>query len=208
MRGLVFAQSVNRPDRHDATGAFLPGAEQFTRLHKLDRPVLLDGKHDRENFMDTIGAAADLDVIAYFGHGTRASLPSAGIHWSDLNTLAPRIKKAAAPTCQVILYACSTAGVGYFADTLARKMDNLLTVWGHTCEGHSFTNPYVQYFPFLSSPYLIAPQGPLWSKWQALIKSKSDIWARYPFMSQGDLEEEVASSVARPFVHKRHKRAA
>jgi hypothetical protein len=60
--------------------------------------------------------------------------------------------------------------------------------------GHSFTNPYVTYFPFLNSAFLVDPHGPLWRKWYRLIKSGSNIWARFPFMSQAELEEEVAAN--------------
>jgi hypothetical protein len=208
MRGLIFSQSVNRPGRKDATGAFLLGADQFRRLHNLGEVVKLDGHHDREAFIDTIASATELDVIAYFGHGTRASLPSAGIAWTDIQIIAPLIKRALVKnTGQVMLYACSTAGHGYFADHLSKLMGYAYTVWGHTCVGHSFTNPYVQYFPNLSSPYLIDPNGPLWSKWYSLIKDPaSNVWARFPFMSQADLEEEVATTKAKPLKHGGHKR--
>lgn len=194
MRGLVFAQSINKPGRHDANGAFLPGSRHFTVIHGLPKTVLLDDKHDREKMLDAIAEARDLDVIAYFGHGTRSSLPSADIHWRDLTTLAPLVKQAAGADCQIVLYACSAGEVGCFANQLSKLMDYRYTVWGHTCVGHSYTNPYVTYFPNLRSPYLIDPQGPLWTKWRKLIKGKSDVWARFPFMSQADLEVEVQNS--------------
>src|SRR5438132_214095 len=123
MRGLVFAQSVNMTGRHDATGAFLPGAQQFTRKYNLGKPVLLDDSGDRQTVFSKLEAASDLDVVVYFGHGTRASLPSADIYWKDIKTLAPLISKAAAPGCQVLLFACSTGEVGCFANQLSKLMN-------------------------------------------------------------------------------------
>jgi hypothetical protein len=194
MQGLVFAQSVNKTNRHDATGAFLPGAQAFTAEHALGRPILLDDHNDKQAVFEALEDASDLGVVAYFGHGTRSSLPSAEIYWRDLVTLAPLIKRAARADCQVVLYACSAGELGCFANQLAKLMHNEITVWGHTCVGHSFTNPYVTYFPYLSSPWLVEPDGPRWRKWHRLIKSGSRIWARYPFMTQNELEIEVDQS--------------
>jgi hypothetical protein len=145
---------------------------------------------------DSIDAARDLDVVVYFGHGTRASLPSADIYWKDIKTLAPLISRAAAPGCQVLLFACSTGEIGCFANQLSKLMNYEYTVWGHTCVGHSFTNPYLTRFPNEGSPFLIEPRGPLWAKWYKLIKSKSDVWTRFPFMEQEELEAEIESGVA------------
>lgn len=193
MRGITFAQHVNARNRHDATGAFIPGAQQFTRKHSLDPPIWLNDRNDRSVMIDGIASSRDLDVIAYFGHGLRSGLPSADIWWKDLGPLANSIRIAAAPGCRVILYACTAGQEGCFANQLSKLLNFRFTIWGHTCAGHSFTNPYVTRYPHGPdpTPYLVDPHGPLWAKWYRLIKGKSDIWTRYPFLSKQAVETEI-----------------
>jgi len=205
MRGLVFAQSINMEARHDATGAFIPGARRFVSKHSLDRPVWLDDHNDRETMIGTIARARDLDVIAYFGHGTRSSLPSANIRWMDIRALADAVLLAASPHCRVVLYACSSGEIGRFANQLAKLMDYKVTVWGHTCVGHSFTNPYVTRFPHDGddTAFLIDPRTPMWRSWVRHIKGPSDIWTRFPFLSKEAVETEITSGVTQEIVDPR-----
>lgn len=193
MRGLVFAQSVNMNDkRKDATGAFIPGATYFTRKHSLGKPIWLDDTGDKKTMIDGIAKASDVDVIVYFGHGVRSGLPSADIWWKDLPALTQAVRSAAAPGCQVILFACTSGEQGCFGNQLSKLLEYKYKVWGHTCVGHSFTNPYVTSYPHEGgSPFLIEPKGPLWAKWYKLIKSKSDIWARFPFLTKEQVETEI-----------------
>jgi hypothetical protein len=76
---------------------------------------------------------------------------------------------------------------------LSKLLNYKYAVWGHSCRGHSFTNPYVTRYPHGSdpNPYLVDPGGPLWSKWYRLIKGKSDIWLRYPFLTQQEVAAEI-----------------
>lgn len=205
MKGLVFAQHINMHryfdkktlqwvQRHDATGAFIPGAQQFCKTHGLGKPVWLDDNNDRKKMLSTIAAASDLDVIAYFGHGIPNGLPSADIYESHLDAFAEAIRSAANPGCRVVLYACSSGAEGGFAQKLGRKLHGRCIVYGHTCVGHSFTNPYVTRFPYAdedTQPFLIEPQSRQWKDWYRLIKGKSDVWARYPFMAKATLQTEI-----------------
>ena len=205
MRGLIFAQAINMEARHDASGAFIPGARQFARAHGLSEPIWLKDKNDRKLMIETIATARDLDVIAYFGHGTRSSLPSADIRWEHLPQLSEAVRGAAGANCRVILYACTTGIEGCFANQLAKILNYDVTVWGHTCAGHSFTNPYVTRFPYQpdGSPYLVEPHGPLWQDWYKLIKGKSDIWTRFPFLSKAAVETEIRTGTAQNVVDPR-----
>lgn len=201
MRGLVLAQSVNKTGINpatgigykDATGVFVPGAKYFANLHRLDKPVLLDDVDDRNKMLRAIRKSSMLDVIAYFGHGDRNRIGSADIGVKDIFTLAEAIKTAAAPGCQVIFYACQLGGVNGFCEKLAKQLGNTVTFWGHSTTGHGNTNPDVTRYPFApdTTPFLFEPNGPLYYYWRSLIKSQSDIWARFPFMSKAAVEAEV-----------------
>ena len=192
MRGLVLAQSINKPGFKDATGVFLPGAKYFAQKYMLAKPVLLDDVDDRNKMIGAIEKAQMLDVIAYFGHADRNRLGSADIGMGDLDRLVKAIRKAANPGCQVILYACQAGGTHGFAEKIADRVGNIV-VWGHSCSGHGNTNPYVTRHPYApdTSPFLVDPAGPLFHGWTKLIKSNSDIWARYPFMPKASVEREI-----------------
>jgi len=201
MRGLVLAQSVNKAGINpetgigykDATGVFVPGAKYFAKLWGLDKPVLLDDVDDKNKMIKAIQKSVMLDVIAYFGHGDRNRIASANIGVSDLGTLAEAIKTAAAPGCQVIFYGCQLGGRGGYCEKLAGMLGTTITFWGHSSTGHGNTNPDVTRYPYApdTSPFLIDPADPLFPHWRSLIKSQSDIWARFPFMDKEDILSEV-----------------
>lgn len=201
MRGLVLAQSVNKAGINpetgigykDATGVFIPGAKYFANLHGLDKPVLLNDVDDKKKMISAIKKSTMLDVIAYFGHGDRNRIGSAEIGLRDLDDLVEAIKIAAAPGCQVIFYACQLGGRSGFCEKLATMLGNTVTFWGHSCSGHGNTNPYVTRYPYMpdTTSFLIDPADPLFPAWRGLIKSQSDIWARFPFMTK----EEVISAI-------------
>ena len=217
MRGLVLAQSINKAGINpetgigykDATGVFIPGAKYFAELWGLDKPVMLDDKNDKKTMISAIKKSTMLDTIAYFGHGDRNRIGSADIGLKDLEDLVEAIKIAAAPGCQVIFYACQLGGHDGFCEKLARMLGNTVTFWGHSCSGHGNTNPYVTRYPYApdTTPFLIDPADPLFQGWRRLIKSHSDIWARFPFKTKGQviaevtgdmLVEELVSSMKKP----------
>ncbi|MGE3651642.1 MAG: hypothetical protein AB7G10_25145 [Reyranellaceae bacterium] len=201
MRGLVLAQSINKAGINpangigykDATGVFIPGAKYFANLYGLDKPVLLDDVDDKNKMIKAIEKSTMLDVIAYFGHGDRNRIGSADIGMKDINRLVDAIKKAAAPDCQVIFYACQLGGHNGFCEKLATMLGNTVTFWGHSCSGHGNTNPFVTRHPYApdTTPFLIDPSDPLFPSWRSLIKSQSDIWARFPFMTKAEVVGEI-----------------
>jgi hypothetical protein len=124
------------------------------------------------------------------------------------NTFLPWLKAirlAAAPGCRIILYACTSGEPGCFGNQLSKLLEYKYTVWGHTCSGHSFTNPFVTRYPFDgdTTSFLVEPDGPLWRKWYSLIKGKSDIWARYPFLSNEAVEAEIQTGKVQKVVDPR-----
>lgn len=193
MQGLVLAQSVNKAGRADASGVFLPGAKYFANLYGLPKPVLLNDVDDKNKMIRAIEDSRNLDVIAYFGHGDRNRIGSAEIGMKDIDRLVAAIKMAAGHHCQVIFYACQLGGQGGFCEKLAGMLGNTVTFWGHSCSGHGNTNPYVTRHPYApdTTPFLFAPTDPLFPAWRSLIKSQSDIWARFPFMDKSEIVSEI-----------------
>lgn len=202
MNALVLAQKINKEGRHDATGAFVPGAKQFAALHGTPPPVWLNDVDDRNKMINAIQSRRGLEAIAYFGHGHGSGLGSAEIGMRDIPKLAEAISQAAAPGCRVILYACTAGRVGGFAQKLAESLGGRVVVFGHSCLGHSFTNPFVTRYPYYqedTQPFLIDPQTKLFPKWRKCIKGAgSDIWARFPFMPKWVVEREVETGVRVP----------
>lgn len=199
MNGIIFYQGHNKIGRHDATGAFIPGAKKFSSTHNVSKLVMLgeDHKKNRKLMLDSLQQASGLDVVAYFGHGVISGLPSAGIHWSDLTPLASAISSAVNPGARVLLYACSSGAPDCFAEHLAKRGNEKFTVYGHTIPGHSFTNPYVTRFPYApdSTPFLVPPGDPLWTQWYRQLKTDgSEMWLRFPFMTKEELHEFLEDS--------------
>lgn len=199
MKGIIFAPNHNSEGRHDASGAFVPGARAFAALHGINNIVWLTGRDNASLILDALRGQSGLGVVAYFGHGLQSGLPSADLWWQDIPRLAASIRAACAPKAQVVLYACTAGKPGCFAERLAMMIGSGVRVWGHTCAGHSFTNPYVTRYPydFLNdTPYLVEPTSARWRAWHQLIKGRSNIWARYPFMSQATVEREIDTGKA------------
>jgi hypothetical protein len=165
---------------HDATGAFLPEAEAFRRLH--GEPTVVDGHNvpaagwlefvaplvptRRRGLTETtIRATTGLDVLVAFGHGTSDSLIVTGHGMGTVVGLASAILDSRAKT--VVLYACSTAsGRRGFADRLSDLLPNV-NVWAHTAAGHVSWNPNTELAggPNGGDP-VARPGDPLWKRWR------------------------------------------
>jgi len=179
---LALHASVNKsPLVNDAKGAFIPQAQVFAKIHTAAGHTVtrvpfandLLPAARKKAFYDAIRAAKGLDGFAYFGHGLRTSLPSAGLQLSDIPELAKLLAAATNPdtrTLRIALYACSAAasplrvvvrtddegvyggegsGDGGFADLLRDALAQLKIkghVDAHINAGHTTTNPYVKRF--------------------------------------------------------------
>lgn len=205
-RGLVLAPAYNSPTRRaDATGAFHPGARQFQRIHGLPDPVLFDNRQSapacRRAVLDAIQAASGpLDVIAYFGHGLVNALSSAGFRSQDIGELAEAIRAKCRDGAPIVLYACSAGAFGGFAEGLANAInvgplrdEYCRVVYGHTCSGHSFYNPYVTHFP--ARAHVVQPGSLDFPRWRNALRT-TNLWARFPFLGDAQIHAEIGVPTA------------
>jgi hypothetical protein len=203
MKGFIVAPLHNKPDRHDATGAFQLGARIFQRVHKLPKPLFFDNSGTasaiRDRVLKAIAAQpGGLDVFAYFGHGGSTCLGSAELYKkAGAKLLADALRAKANRGLVVLLYACNAGAPNGFASWLADELAGLnARVYGHLPPGgHSFTNPRMVVYPG-SKPggdMVIETGSPLWSAWFAALKCSEtvDLWARFPFMTRAELEAEL-----------------
>src|SRR5262245_4408082 len=201
MKGYVLAAAHNRKDRNDAKGAFHVGARVFSRIYGLPKSLFTndEGTASRAEVLKKMKAqAGGWDVLAYFGHGDWNAISSAGFRNDDgAKTFATAIKERANAGIKVLLYACNTGAPGGFASWLAGHLkENRATVHGHRPPaGHAFKSPrVVVYGPGLPADgQLIIPSTSyLYSEWIAALSSEqSDLWARFPWMTQAEIEQEL-----------------
>lgn len=198
MNGFVIAPLHNKPGRHDATGAFHLGARRFAALHGLPNPVFFENEGSAESvargFLNHIDAAqGGWDVFAYFGHGDSNALGSAHVAKRyGAKVLADKIRPKATNGIVILLYACNTGKEDGFASWLADELSDLNPwVYAHVPPpGHTFTNANVVYYP--GGNWVIEKGHRLWRDWYHDMHSeKNDLWARFPFMTQDEIEAEL-----------------
>src|SRR4051794_38945930 len=117
---FIFAPMFNQPPDdanphgNDATGAFQPGAQRFadfcTRNGAAVTSVLFNnhapGEQRRNDILHNISIApAQIDTIAYFGHGTGDWLASAAIGSSALPDFIAALRGACGFAPTIVLYA-------------------------------------------------------------------------------------------------------
>jgi hypothetical protein len=172
----------------DATGAFLPEAAAFRKLHSdtvradghdlptagwLEFVAPLTPARRRGLTESAIRSTSGLDVVAVFGHGISTRLLATGHGLAEVLDLAAAIHASGART--VVLYACSTAAgrVG-FADELAAALPGV-NVWGHTSAGHTSWNPNTELAggPRSGDP-VARPGEPLWKRWRERMANERD----------------------------------
>lgn len=216
MKILALYASKNQHGK-DATGAFIPQAKLFSKrratlgdeveLVPFD-PTIADRAKRRAAFLDLIRAAGPYDALAYFGHGLRTGLPSAGITMVTLPALVDAIHTKASKRVIVTLYACSTAGApgmdrdrlegdGGFADELRDALATLGHIgWidAHTVPAHTTQNRMTRRFyldgmgPGTGGAWLVAPGSPEWASWGRHLRAVGDpLRFDFPFLTAGDL---------------------
>jgi len=190
--------------QHDADGAFLPESFNFCKYRQGQGDVVQRIGFDnmapsdvkRAQFFSIIENADPFDAFAYFGHGLRTSLSSAGIDMAHRRHLCDLLaKKAVSKLLYVTLFACSTGetttkeeeGEGGFADRLRDDLTarGFVGGWvdGHTVAAHTTQNPKVR--RFLMDPadttggdWLVDPASAEYRKWNARLHAK---WRDDPF---------------------------
>jgi hypothetical protein len=122
MNALVFYLNKNTPGKQDATGAFIPEAHAFAKMHAIPDTrligvncIALNKAQRRKVVFDEIRRQRDLDCLAFFCHGWSAGI-QLGISFREIQDLAYELSRmrsnqtrAATENLIVALYACSTA---------------------------------------------------------------------------------------------------
>lgn len=219
---LYASKNTTKPD---ATGAFIPQAQVFAKARRavgdsvalVPFDNLLPGPARFRAFCDLLRGAEQYDALAYFGHGTRRGLPSAGVTMDLIWALGDAIHAKASPHLVVTLYACSSAntpvvdrrgtpeiegidGDGGCADLLR---DNLSlkghTGWvdAHTVAGHTTINRYTRRFYMngqsggMGGTWLVAPGSPEWDSWGDALRTDHSLRFGFPYMTEKQLHERL-----------------
>lgn len=202
-RGLVLAPRHNSPDKHDATGAFIPGARRFMAWHETVRFPRLDlfnnahetgGNRDRarEEVLTRIREApGPLDIIAYFGHGVEHGLPTAGVSRRHIGELADTIRRNTSENPVVLLYACSAGRMGGLAQQLQEAIGKGV-VYSHSTAGHTYRNPFVTKFP--ERIHVVDPSSSLFRRWRRKLDAEN-LWLRFWMFSVERLHAALDSGV-------------
>jgi hypothetical protein len=134
-------------------------------------------------------APPQLDTVVYFGHGIKDLMVSAKIGPGFREAFVRALRAACGFGPRIILYACSCGAPGGIASAIADGLsDKLAIVYGHSVAGHAFMNPMVYWYPgglqaWVSGAYSI---------WAAKLNDpKSDLWMRFPFLTNAELRAEV-----------------
>jgi hypothetical protein len=217
MKILALHATKNTNGENDAGGAFIPQATVFARARRAAGDTvtvvgfdnLLPGPARFRAFCDLLRAADTYDALAYFGHGTRRGLPSAGVTMDLIWALGDAIHVKAAPHVIVTLYACSAAnspvkdnidGDGGCADLLR---DNLSikghTGWidAHTVAGHTTINRMTRRFYMngqsggTGGTWLVAPGSPEWDSWGDALRNDHSLRFGFPYMTEKQLHERL-----------------
>ncbi len=201
---FIFAPLLNEPPNHanpngnDATGAFQLGANQFETFcnqnGQSQKLFFNNGASERGIFNEILHglaiAPAQLDTVAYFGHGTKDLMASAKIGPGFLDEFVTSLRGNCGSQAIIILYACSCGAPGGIAEQIANKLSDLsVTVFSHAVDGHSFRNPVVRRFP---GGTRVAPPDRVQAWLDAFKDESDDLWMRFPFMTDGEIRAELS----------------
>lgn len=217
---LVFTGDRNSEGKPaDYTGAFLPEALAFMKLHNVPsanhlRVDLSKAENTRrQRVYDFIKKrhkeVGNIDGIAFFCHGLTRKI-QLGIRLIDLANFASLVKEVIEPSSKkfvIALYCCSTGdgpgigGDGGFADqlrdSLCQSGITQCSVLAHSVSGHTTKNTAKIKFDGLDSPVggtggitIVSSTSTLWKKWKTAIIN-SDLRFRVPFMTIAEIHTEL-----------------
>lgn len=115
---LVFYSNTNSKGKKDATGAFIPEAKAFAKLHSIPdsnvfgMDLINNNAEARRKFVvEKINESeGNIDCIAFFCHGWQSGIQF-GINLKNMNTvIEPLSQKVGREPLKVIFFACLTAG--------------------------------------------------------------------------------------------------
>lgn len=221
MKALVISPQHNTEGKRDATGAFIPEAREFCRVHKLGTIVrLFNNNLPMAARAVQVGewikreAPDSIDTVALFGHGWKDGIQH-GFRLRDVERLAGLLADVCTRTPRIILYCCDTArdhdemreddlapgpgGDGGFADKLRDQLGHRgigATIYAHTTAGHTTRNPWVRRFDpdeMAGGHYVIKSTDELWLRWVRGLRT--DLRFRFPFMTQAEIEHALRSQI-------------
>lgn len=219
---LVFTGDRNAPDKPaDYTGAFLPEALAFMRVHGIPTTNHLRvdlGKVEnvrRQQVYDFIRRKGtelgNVSTYAFFCHGLTRKI-QLGVRIPDLENFVNLIKShaPAGKRVTIALYCCSTGdgpgvgGDGGFADMLRDQLCKAgLTesvVLAHAVSGHTTKNSQKKLFEGMGSPvggtggtWIVAPNSELNKKWRTAVTGSGTLRFRVPFMTIAEIHTELVN---------------
>jgi hypothetical protein len=209
MKCLVIATGYNRSGINpktgkpwqDATGAFLPEAAAFIKIHGGSRLELVSPQTPAKRRLlveSAIRGEPGLDVLSIFGHGVSNGLLATGHMMAQSFELALAIRDVRAKT--VIFYACSTAaGRRGFADYVADSLPGV-NLWAHTSAGHASWNPNTQLAGGPNGGDMVVRKSePLWKRWVARMHDdrtfRLSFWQVAHGLKRADALEAVRGAV-------------
>ena len=220
MKILAIHASKDTPNHlHDAVGAFIPEAIGFQKARTavgdvVDREPFDNSLEDysarRAAVLTLIRKAAPFDAFAYFGHGLRTGLPSAGFSLQTIGPLVDALHAAMPKDVRIVFYACSTAnspnggvdGDGGFADELRDRLSLLgHTGWldAHVVPGHTTINRMTRRFYLdglargTGGTWLVAPGSPEWAAWGRELEDDKPLRFGFPFMTSTEVHAKLAA---------------
>lgn len=195
----------------DATGAFLPEARAFVKLHGGEVATFDNRASEASRFRETLeilASSGPIETLAFFCHGFKSGI-QCGARVHNLWALARAI-----PSVQSIaLYACDAArdsdadraddtargpgGEGGFASLLARKA-RAQWVDAHATAAHTTKNPHLRRFgPSGIGRWLVEPGSDLWGEWCARLQNDRDFRLTFPRLSEAEIRESLHASGSR-----------
>lgn len=203
---FVFAPRYRKADKVADAATFQARARAFCSHFGFTSPYIFDNDGDDDNLADgrfpvvrrrAIIEELDrrpgpINVVAYFGHGLRRGLSSAGFLGDHgLQEFADALARNINPRSVIILNACSCGHPGGFAEQLGPALVSRgvrATIYAHNNSGHTTNNPTKRRYP--GGDYLIAPGDKRFRSWRQALWG-TDLWARYPFMEPEQIAREV-----------------
>jgi hypothetical protein len=220
MSTLVFYSNKDTKGLHDATGAFIPEAEAFCKIHNVPESTqyavdtLRPFGIRRTSVLAVINSQPEksVDAIAIFGHGWVDGI-QIGFTRKKIDLLCDALEPVCKPNLKIALYCCWTAENdvvdtskdigpatdGGFADKLrdALSVRGINAGWvdGHKKPGHTTENPFVVRFRCsdvlgIGGRWLVEPGSEHWNEWVHDLK-KSDLRYRFPFMTEGEIQQAL-----------------
>ena len=198
MTVIAIAPAHDSPGKHDASGAFIPEARAFVKLHGGKLLTFDNSREPAARFVEVIDLlhGRKADAVGFFCHGHKNGL-QVGATLRNAHVLAAALRDVGAAS--VPLYACDAArdndadrsddsepgpgGAGGFASTLSAALPGVV-IDAHTTTAHTTRNPHVRRFMSGGDgAWLVEPGSPMWRTWRDALREDRDFRLGFPLMS-------------------------